>query len=72
MIFECSFAWNKSQKGSFRQDFFPLIKIPVIPHVPWALHNIPILPSIYNNIMKIIRDKIAAGTYEPSSSSYHS
>jgi len=72
MLFECSFAWNETQKGSFHQDFFPLIKIPVILHVPWALHNIPIPPGIYNDIVKIIWDKIALGTYEPLSSSYHS
>jgi len=70
MLFKCSFAWNETQKGSCRQDFFPLIKIPVILHVPWALLNIPIPPGIYNNVVKIIRDKIASETYEPSSSSY--
>ena len=34
MMFEHGFAWDESQKGSFREDFFPPIKIPVIPHVP--------------------------------------
>jgi len=72
MIFEHSFAWNESQKGSFRQDFFPPIKIPVILHVPWALRNIPILPGIYNDVVMIIHDKIAVGTYKPSSLSYRS
>ena len=71
-VFEWGFAWNKRQKGRFCDDFFPLIKIPVIPHVPWALRNIPILPSIYNDVLKIIRDKIASGMYEPSSLSYRS
>ena len=72
MIFEQGFAWDESQKGSFHEDFFPLIKIPVIPHVPWALRNIPIPPGIYNYVVKIICDKIAASTYEPSSSFYRS
>ena len=72
MVFEKGFAWNESQKGSFREDWFPPVKIPVVSHVPWALKNIPIPPGIYNDIVKIIRDKIAAGTYEPSSSSYRS
>ena len=72
MVFERGFAWDESQKGSFCEDFFPLIKIPVIPHVPWVLCNIPILPGIYNNVVKIIRDKITTSTYEPSSSSYRS
>ena len=72
MTFEHGFAWDESQKESFRQDFFPPIKMPVIPHVPWALRNIPIPPGIYNEVLKILRDKIASGTYEPSSSSYRS
>jgi len=72
MIFKHGFTWNESEKGSFRQDFFPPIKIPVVPHVPWALCNIPIPPGIYNNVVKIIRNKIAAGTYELSSLLYRS
>jgi len=72
MLFERGFAWNEIQKGSFRQDFSPPIKIPVILHVPWALHNIPIPSGIYNDIVKIIRDKIASGTYEPLSLLYRS
>ena len=39
---------------------------------PWALKNISILPGIYREVIKILRDKIALGTYEPSSSSYRS
>ena len=72
MTFERGFAWNESQKGRFCDDFFPPLKIPVIQHIPWALRNIPIPPGIYNDVIKIIRDKIASGTYEPSSSSYRS
>jgi len=37
MIFECEFAWDESQKGRFHEDFFPPIKIPVIPHVPCVM-----------------------------------
>jgi hypothetical protein len=70
MTYEHSFAWDESQKGSFCQDFFPPIKMPIIPHTPWAFCNIPILPDIYNDILKILRNTIASGTYEPSSSSY--
>ena len=72
MLFEKGFAWNEMQKGQFCEDFFPLLKLPVIPHVPWALKNIPILLGIYEEVIKILHDKIALGTYEPSSSSYRS
>jgi hypothetical protein len=28
------FAWNDSERGRFREDFFPPIDMPVIPHTP--------------------------------------
>jgi hypothetical protein len=40
------FAWNDKQRGRFREDFFPPIDIPVVPHKPWGLKNIPI-PQVY-------------------------
>jgi hypothetical protein len=66
------FAWNDTERGRFREDFFPPVSIPVIPHTPWVLRNIPIPPGIYDEVCKIIRTKINAGVYEPSNSSYRS
>ncbi|GLB43661.1 putative integrase core domain containing protein [Lyophyllum shimeji] len=42
------FAWNDSERGRFREDFFPPVDIPVVPHTPWIERNIPIPPGIYN------------------------
>jgi hypothetical protein len=36
------------------------------------MKNIPIPPGIYERVIEIIRDKMAAGVYEPSNSSYRS
>ncbi|KAJ6607546.1 hypothetical protein B0H10DRAFT_1817855, partial [Mycena sp. CBHHK59/15] len=33
------FAWDESERGRFREDFFPPIDIPVIPHTPWIQRN---------------------------------
>ena len=41
-----AFAWDDSERGSFREDFFPPVQIPVVPHKPWVLKNIPIPPGI--------------------------
>jgi hypothetical protein len=30
------FAWMDLEQGHFREDFFPPIDIPTIPHKPWA------------------------------------
>jgi hypothetical protein len=37
MIHQDGFAWNETQKGSFRKDFFPLVRMPITERVPWVL-----------------------------------
>jgi Integrase zinc binding domain/RNase H-like domain found in reverse transcriptase len=67
-----AFAWDDTERGSFREDFFPPVQMPVIPHKPWVLKNIPIPPGIREEVCRIIKTKEAAGVYEPSNSSYRS
>jgi hypothetical protein len=67
-----AFAWDESEKGSFRTDFFPPVDIPIVKHTPWVLRNIPIPPGIFDEVCRIIRAKIDSGVYEPSNSSYRS
>src|SRR5580698_5322739 len=69
---EMGFAWNAEESGTFREDFYPPVKFPVLPHEPWVERNIPIPPGIFNEVCKVIKTKIDAGVYEPSSSSYRS
>ena len=64
------FAWTDAERGQFREDFFPPVEIPTIPHTPWVLRNIPIPPGIYDEVCRIIKSKLDAGVYEPSNSSY--
>ena len=66
------FAWEDSERGRFREDFFPPIMMPVIEHKPWVLRNMPIPPGIYDEVCRLIKVKIAAGVYERSNSSYRS
>ncbi len=58
-------AWTLSQ------DFFPPIEIPTIPHKPWAQHNIPIPPGIYDEVCRLMKLKLDVGVYKPLNSSYH-
>ena len=39
---------------------FPVVEMPVIEHVPWALKNIPIPPGLYDEVCKVIKTKIDA------------
>ena len=66
------FAWDDTERGRFREDFFPPVDIPVVPHKPWVLKNIPIPPGLYPKVCEVIKTKIDAGVYEPSNSSYRS
>lgn len=58
------------RKDHFREDFFPSIDIPGIPHKQWVLENIPILPGLHTEICRIIKSKLDAGVFELSNSSY--
>jgi hypothetical protein len=72
MLQNQGFAWDDTERGRFREDFFPPIDIPVVPHKPWVLKNIPIPPGLYPEVCRIIKSKMEAGVYEPSNSSYRS
>jgi hypothetical protein len=72
MLQNKGFAWEDQERGRFRDDFFPPIDIPVIPHKPWVQKNIPIPPGLYPEVCRIIKMKMEAGVYEPSNSSYRS
>ena len=71
MVHEDGFAWETSERH-FQEDFFPPVDIPVIPHTPWVQQNIPIPPGLYKEVCRLVKDKIDAGVFEPSNSSYRS
>jgi hypothetical protein len=68
---EC-LSWIEEEKGEFRQDFFPPVCIPTVPHTPWVYKNIPIPPRLHDELVKIICDKIVSGAYEPSNAAHRS
>jgi hypothetical protein len=69
---EYTLAWDESEKGRFRDDYFPPIIIPTIKHIPWTHRQPPIPPGIKNEVIKLIKSKIESGVYEASNSSYQS
>ena len=72
MVHQDAFAWNDTKRGHFREDFFPPIEMPVVPHQPWVQKNIPIPPGIYDEVCQALQWKIEAGVMEPSNASYRS
>ncbi|KAF8870240.1 hypothetical protein BD779DRAFT_1416767, partial [Infundibulicybe gibba] len=68
-----AFAWEDSECGCFKSEFFPPVEFPVEYHTPWVQRNIPIPPGLEKaEVCALIKKKIAAGVYEPSNLSYHS
>jgi len=67
-----AFAWTESERGKFREDFLAPVRIATTPHDPWVEGNRPIPPFLFEPVCDMMRSKIKAGVYEPSSSSYRS
>ena len=66
------FAWEETERGQFKHEFFPPVEMPVVKHTPWVCSQIPIPPGHFEEFCKNIKAKIDAGVYEPSNSSYRS
>lgn len=66
------FTWTESERRRFRSDYFPPIKMPVMPHRPWAHKHLPIPPAVKEELLTLLKAKIDAGVYEPSNAAYRS
>lgn len=69
---EKALAFEESDRGTFREDYFTPYIIPTAKHTPWVEKNIPIPPGIRNEVIDLMKSKIEAGVYERSQSSYRS
>src|SRR6202000_1768901 len=65
-------AFVESERGTLRDDYFTPYIMPTIPHKPWVYGNIRIPPGIKQQVIALLRDKLSAGVYETSQSSYRS
>ena len=72
LLNELGLAWDESEKGRFRDEYFNPVVIPTVEHTPWVHQRPPIPPSIHDKVIKLIKSKIASGVYKPSNSSYQS
>ncbi len=61
-------AFQETDRGTLRDDYFSPYIIPTVEHEPWVEKNIPIPPGIKAEVIKLLQEKIDAGVYEPSSS----
>ena len=71
-INERSIAFSEEERGTFRSDYFTDYVMPVMEHEPWKEKNMPLPPGYRDKILKLLKEKIDAGVYEPAQSSYRS
>ena len=65
-------AFEDSERGTFKDEYFSPYKIATVPHVPWEYKNIPIPPGILQKVIDVLKLKMEAGVYEMCQSSYRS
>jgi hypothetical protein len=69
---ERAIAFQDSERGTLREDYFSPYIYPTVDHVPWEQKNIPIPPGIRDKVITELKKQIDAGVYEPCQSSYRS
>jgi transposase InsO family protein len=69
---EATLAFDDSQRGNFRDDYFSPYIIPTIPHTPWVQKNSPIPPGIIDAVTEMFKQKIENGVMEICQSPYRS
>jgi len=60
-----------TERGNFRKDYFEPIIIPTVPTRHGSSTTF-LYPWIYDEVIRIIKEKIKIGVYERSNSSYRS
>ena len=69
---EAALAFEETDRGTLREDYFSPYVMPTIPHTPWEEKNIPIPPGIREKVIELLKHKMDAGVYEHCQSAYRS
>jgi hypothetical protein len=69
---EEALAFEETDRGTLREDYFSPYVMPTIPHTAWEERNIPIPPGIRDKVIELLKHKMKAGVYEHCQSAYRS
>ena len=72
LLNERSIAFTEDERGTFKQSYFSNYIIPTVEHKPWIEKNIPLPHSTKDKIIDLLKEKVNAGVYEPTSTAYRS
>ena len=67
---EQAIAFEDSERGKFRSEYFPDYIMEMVPHIPWQLPPIPIPRAIKTEVEELLRNQFKSGNLERSTSSY--
>lgn len=65
-------AFDETERGTLRQDYFSDYIIPTVEHIPWMKKPIPIPPGLRDRVIEALKKKLEIGVYEYSQASYRS
>ena len=69
---ETALAFEETDRGTLREDYFSPYIMPTVPHTAWEEKNIPIPPGIKDKVIELLKHKMDAGVYEHCQSAYRS
>ncbi|KAF8296982.1 hypothetical protein DL93DRAFT_2068260, partial [Clavulina sp. PMI_390] len=69
---EDALAFDDSERGTFKEEYFPDYIIETVPHEPWQESPIPIAAGLKDEVRSMLRKQVEAGTLEHADSSYRS
>jgi hypothetical protein len=69
---EKTLAFEETDRGTLREDYFSPYIMATIPHSAWEERNIPIPPGIKDKVIELLKHKMDAGVYEHCQSAYRS
>ena len=67
---EEALPFEEADRGTLKKEYFSDYIMPTVPHTPWAFKSIPIPAGIRDKVISLLKDKMSAGVYEASQSSY--
>ena len=72
MQYEKAIAFMDLERGTFSRNYYPDYVIQTVLHQPWQRKPIRLPQSRREEVIKIMKEQMASGKYEPSSASYRS
>ena len=69
---EEAIAFDDSERGTYKREYFPDYVMEVVEHEPWRLPPIRIPESIREEVTQMLQNQLDNGNLEPSTASYRS